>query len=146
MSYRLSLLLLLLFAIAGGINAQNRRVVTYHSTNFNNIVIDVSAFIYETVDIQPRFPGGERELMKYINKERKYPKEAYNEGIEGRVVCGFIVSPKGEIINAEILRGVEESLNKEALRVISNMPQWEPGLVEGEKVPVYCILPIVFRR
>lgn len=128
------------------LSAQSRRVVTYHSTTINNGRVDVQAFVYESVDVQPQFPGGDREMIKYINRERKYPEEAYKSGVYGRVLCGFVVTPSGEITNAEVLRGVEESLNQEALRVIENMPKWDAGLVDGVKVPVYCILAIPFRR
>ena len=84
--------------------------------------------------------------MKFINKERCYPEEAYNAGVQGRVLCSFIVQPDGAVSYIEVLRGVEKSLNDEAVRIISNMPKWSPGKVDGSNVPTYCILPISFRK
>lgn len=146
MSRITNLLILLLLAATFTAEAQTRRVVTYKTVTVNRTIIDVSAFIYEAVDEQPQFPGGDIEMMRFINHEREYPKEAYDSGIEGRVVCSFIVNPNGEITNPEILRGVEESLDKEAIRIIEKMPKWEAGKIDGINVPVYYILTIPFRR
>lgn len=103
--------------------------------------------IYESdyVDEQPSFPGGERGLINFINNTRKYPYNAYKSRVEGRVLCSFIVNPDGSVSNAFIIKGVEESLNKEALRIINSMPNWTAGKVDNEPVKVRCILPIAFR-
>lgn len=142
----ITLLFLILIIFTTETVAQNRRYVTYRSMTINHTVVNVQAYLYDVVDVQPQFPGGDAEMMKFINKERKYPKSAYDSGIEGRVVCSFIVKPNGEISNAEVLRGVEESLNQEALRIIESMPKWEAGSINDINVPVYCILAIPFRK
>ncbi len=84
-------------------------------------------------------------MIQFINNERRYPRSAYENAIEGRVLCSFIVEPDGKITNVEVVRGVDESLDREAMRVIQNMPRWEPGNIGGDKVAVYCLLPIPFR-
>ncbi|MBD5244222.1 MAG: energy transducer TonB [Barnesiella sp.] len=126
--------------------AQQRRVVTYQTVVSDNRVIDIDAYIFDSVDEEPHFPGGDGAMMKFINRERRYPAQAYNSGIEGRVLCGFVVTPDGTITGPEVIRGVEESLNKEAIRIISRMPRWVAGKIGDSKVPVYCILAIPFRR
>lgn len=105
----------------------------------------MEVYEYDVVDFQPQFPGGEYALIRYINSERRYPQEAYARGIEGRVLCSFVVNADGSISHVTVIRGVEESLDKEAVRVIGNMPRWEAGRVGQHHVPVYCVLPIAFR-
>lgn len=105
----------------------------------------VSVYEFDYVDVQPSFPGGNLELIKYINQSRRYPTEAYSRGIQGRVMCSFIVNPDGSISDIRVIKGVEHSLNREAVRVISEMPRWDAGKVNDEAVPVHCLLPIPFR-
>ena len=138
----LSLLVLLSAFVAQG---QYRRVVTYQTVVNGTHLVEASAYTFDSVDDQPHFPGGDGAMMKFINRERKYPQAAYSAGIQGRVLCSFIVSADGKISNVEVLRGVEESLNAEAVRVIERMPKWVAGRVEDATVPVYCILAIPFR-
>lgn len=97
------------------------------------------------VDEEPRFPGGERGLLRYINAHREYPQEAYENGISGRVLCSFTISSDGTVSDVQVIRGVEASLDREAVRVISSMPRWSPAIVSEQAVPVYYVLPIPFR-
>lgn len=101
---------------------------------------------YDYVSEKPMFPGGETKLVRYINNTREYPKEAYRKGIEGRVICSFVVNTDGSISNIQILRGVEKTIDKEAIRIIEKMPKWEPGKIDGQNVPVRVIYPIAFRK
>ena len=126
--------------------AQQRMVVTYRTVSADNRPLDIEAFLFESVDEQPHFPGGDGAMMKFINRERQYPAQAYRQGIEGRVLCSFVVKPDGAITAPEVVRGVEESLNKEAMRIIGRMPRWVAGKIGDTKVPVYCIIAIPFRR
>lgn len=103
------------------------------------------AYIYDTLDNPPSFPGGEAAMIRFINSERCYPRTAYDANIEGRVLCSVVVEPDGKLTNIDVVKGVEESLNREAVRVIGQMPQWQPGSVNGRKVRVYCLIPIPFR-
>ena len=85
------------------------------------------------------------ELVGKLFGKNEGPRRAYSQGVEGRVVCGFIVNPDGAISHVSVVRGVNDELNREAVRVISSMPRWEPGVRDGAKVPVYCCLTIPFR-
>ena len=127
------------------LSSQVRRMCIENPTRHNHLTY-VNVYEYDYVDIQPQFPGGERALMNFINKTREYPYHAYHNRIQGRVVCSFVVNVDGSITNIEVIKGVEESLNREAVRVISEMPKWHVGRLGGEIVPVHCILPIAFRR
>ncbi|MCM1138791.1 MAG: energy transducer TonB [Duncaniella sp.] len=108
--------------------------------------ISINVYEYDFVDRQPEFPGGNNELIRFINQERRYPQDAYREGIEGRVLCSFVVNEDGTLSHISVIKGVEESLNKEAVRIISQMPPWLAGAINNTPVPVYCILPIPFRK
>lgn len=101
--------------------------------------------IFAVVEEMPSFPGGEAALMSYINKNIKYPSIATENGIQGRVICTFVINRDGKVTNAEVIRSVDPSLDKEALRVINNMPAWKPGKQRGKPVRVKYTLPIVFR-
>lgn len=103
------------------------------------------AYMADFVDVSPQFPGGETELISFVNTNRNYPRDAYELGIQGRVVCGFIVDVDGSILNATVHRGPCRSLGEEALRLIEAMPRWIPGSVRGHKVPCYYVLAIPFR-
>ncbi len=100
---------------------------------------------YDVVEVQPQFPGGERGMINYINRTREYPYSAYVRKIEGRVLCSFIIDAEGNVTHVRVIKGVEATLNKEAVRIIKLMPQWKAGQMDGERVSVHCILPIAFR-
>lgn len=101
--------------------------------------------IFTVVEEMPQFPGGDGELLKFISKSIKYPVIAQENGIQGRVVCSFVVNRDGSIVDAEVVRGVDPSLDKEALRVINTMPKWTPGKQRGKPVRVKYTVPITFR-
>ncbi|MGI6074465.1 MAG: energy transducer TonB [Fermentimonas sp.] len=100
--------------------------------------------IYTIVDKMPKYTYGEAELAKFIAHNIRYPKEALQQGIEGRILCSFIVGADGSISNIDVVSGINPSLNDEAIRVLGLMPKWIPGENNGEKVNVKCILPIDF--
>jgi protein TonB len=83
--------------------------------------------------------------MKFIADNLKYPKEAQDKGIQGRIITAFIINEDGRISDAEILRGIDESLDREALRVIGEMPLWTPGKQRGQVVAVKYTVPVTFR-
>lgn len=101
---------------------------------------------YDYVEEKPAFPGGGTAMINFINEKRQYPKEAYNKGIEGRVTCAFVVNTDGSISNLSVMKGVEESLNNEAIRILSKMPAWTPGKMGGQPVPVRVICCVPFRK
>ena len=93
----------------------------------------------------PMFPGGMSELMKFIQKEVKYPAEAQDKGIQGRVVVQFVVNKDGSITEATVLKSVDPLLDAESLRVVNAMPNWTPGKQKGEAVRTRFTIPISFR-
>ena len=97
------------------------------------------------VDVMPQYPGGDRELLKFIAQSIKYPTDAQEAGVQGRVICSFVVDKKGNIGEPKIIRGIDPSLDAEALRVIGMMPRWTPGRQDGKAVRVLYTVPITFR-
>ena len=103
-------------------------------------------FEYDFVDEKPSFPGGNEALLDYINKNRKYPADAYNQGIEGRVTCSFVVNANGNISHIRVIKGCNKSLNCEAVRLLTEMPTWRPGRHLSHCVPVRVVHSIPFRK
>ena len=97
------------------------------------------------VDVMPQYPGGDRELLKFIAQSIKYPTDAQEAGVQGRVICSFVVDKRGNIVEPKIIRGIDPSLDAEALRVIGMMPRWTPGRQDGKAVRVLYTVPITFR-
>lgn len=107
-------------------------------------MLDASEEIFFIVEDMPEFPGGDLALRKYIANSVKYPEIAQKNGIQGKVYVSFVVSKDGTVANAKIARGVDPSLDKEALRVVSNLPIWKPGKQRGQNVNVSYTVPINF--
>ena len=110
-----------------------------------NSVVPEGEEIFEIVEKEPEFPSENGSLRKYLTENIKYPEEALKKGIQGRVVCQFVIRKTGEISNITIIQGVDPLLDKEALRVIKGMPKWIPGKQHGEAVNVRFTLPITFK-
>lgn len=106
----------------------------------------IEVYEYDYVTDKPSFPGGDGSLMKFINHTREYPKKAYDKGVQGRVTCSFVVNSDGSVSHITVLRGVEPSLNKEAVRVLSMMPEWKPGRLNGKAVPTRVVWSVPFRK
>ncbi|MDR0421919.1 MAG: energy transducer TonB [Proteiniphilum sp.] len=100
--------------------------------------------IYTIVDRMPQYVYGESGLSAFIAHNLRYPVKALQDGIEGRILCSFIVAGDGSISNIEVVEGSDELLNAEAVRVLGLMPKWIPGENNGEKVHVKCLLPVDF--
>ena len=101
--------------------------------------------VFQVVEEQPMFPGGMEEMMKFLQQNVKYPKEAQDQGKQGRVIVQFVVNKDGSISNDTIVRSVDPLLDAEALRVVRSMPNWTPGKQKGEAVRVRFTLPVTFR-
>ena len=102
--------------------------------------------VFVVVESMPEFPGGQQALFKYINENVKYPVIAQENGIQGRVICQFVVNKDGSIVDIEVVRsGGDPSLDKEAIRVIKSMPKWKPGKQRGKPVRVKFTLPVNFK-
>jgi len=102
--------------------------------------------VFVVVETMPEFPGGQGELMKYLASNVKYPVIAQENGIQGRVICQFVVNKDGSIVDVVVARtSGEPSLDKEAVRVIKSMPKWKPGKQRGKAVRVKYTVPVNFR-
>jgi protein TonB len=94
----------------------------------------------------PEFPGGQQEMMKYIAENIKYPVIAQENGIQGRVICQFVIEKNGSVTDIQVVRSSgDASLDKEAERVIKTMPKWKPGKQRGKPVRVKYTIPVAFR-
>lgn len=140
---RLGLLLLVTMLAVLPMVAQVRHVTTVNPMSKQSYM---EVYEFDYVDIQPQFPGGERGLINFVNKTREYPYVAYKKGIQGRVLCSFIVGTDGRVSDVRVIRGAgDDSLDREAIRVIGKMPKWSVGKVGDHAVPVRVVLPISFR-
>ena len=101
--------------------------------------------IFVVVEDMPEFPGGETALRSFINKNVNYPVIAAENGIQGKVYVRFVVDKDGSVTNAEIARGIDPSLDQEALRVVRTLPKWKPGKQRGKPVRVSYTVPINFQ-
>lgn len=101
--------------------------------------------VFVVVETMPEFPGGQQALFKYLSENVKCPAVAQRKGIQGRVICQFVVNKDGSIVNVEVVRsGGDASLDKEAVRVIKSMPKWKPGKQRGKVVRVKYTLTVNF--
>ena len=119
------------------------QVVSYGSTSANNN--EEQGEIFQVVEEQPMFPGGMQELMKYLQTNIRYPKEAQERGLQGRVLVQFVVNKDGSICDEHVVKSVDPQLDAEAFRAIRSMPNWIPGKQRGEPVRVRFTLPVTFR-
>ena len=101
--------------------------------------------IFDVVEQMPEFPGGQPAMMKWLAENVKYPKVAEENGIQGRVVCTFVVERDGSITGVQVARSIDPSLDKEAVRVLKSMPRWTPGKQGGSPVRVKYTVPVSFR-
>lgn len=101
--------------------------------------------VFMVVEDAPEFPGGIDALLKYLKDNIKYPSICRENNIQGRVIVQFVVNKDGRIVEPEVVKGVNPMLDKEALRVISGMPNWKPGKQRGKEVRVKYSVPVNFR-
>ena len=103
------------------------------------------AQVFFIVEEMPEFPGGEAALRRFIANAIKYPQIAQENGIQGRVYIQFVVDKDGSVTQASVARGVDPSLDKEALRVVNSLPKWKAGMQRGKPVKVSYTVPINFQ-
>lgn len=108
----------------------------------NKVADDGKAF--KVVEQMPSFQGGQEALIKYLQANISYPEEAKKKGITGTVYVSFMVKADGSVSNPKVLKGVGGGCNEEAIRVVSGMPRWKPGMSQGKPVDVMFTLPIKF--
>ena len=107
--------------------------------------VDTSGRVFTVVQHMPEFPGGQTSLLKYLATRIKYPTIAQENGIQGRVSCSFVVDTDGSLKDIEVIRGIDPSLDREAVRVIREMPKWNPGVQNNMAVAVKYTVPVTFR-
>ena len=93
----------------------------------------------------PQFPGGSSAMFEYLATSIKYPEKAEENGIQGRVICTFVVNTDGSISDVKVSKSVDPTLDKEAKRIILEMPKWIPGRQDGKPVKVKYTVPVTFR-
>lgn len=101
--------------------------------------------VYHAAEVMPAFPGGPEAFQKFLRKELRYPNEALQRHVSGKVYVRFLVTEEGRIRDAEIMKGLGAGLDEEALRLVRIMPWWSPGRNAGQPVRVLYTMPIVFR-
>jgi protein TonB len=101
--------------------------------------------VFDVVEQMPSFPGGPSALMQFLSSNIKYPVVAEENGVQGRVVCTFVVEKDGSITDVRVIKSVDPSLDKEAMRVVKSMPKWIPGKQNGSAVRVKYTVPVTFR-
>ena len=101
--------------------------------------------VYNQPEVMPEFPGGMDAMMKYLSENIKYPEQAKEKNTQGRVLVTFVVEKNGSISNVKVVKGIGNGCDEEAVRVISAMPKWKPGMQNGKKVRVSFAIPISFK-
>ena len=101
--------------------------------------------IFTVVEQMPMYPGGDAALMQYLSSNIHYPAVAAENGVQGRVVVVFVVERDGSITDVNVMRSVDPSLDREAVRLVKNMPRWTPGKQNGSAVRVKFQVPVTFR-
>lgn len=101
--------------------------------------------IYDAPEVMPEYPGGMQAMMNFIGENVKYPEDAKEKNISGKVFVSFVVEKDGSVSEAKVVKGVCESIDNEALRVVNAMPKWTPGKMDGKNVRVKYTLPFTFK-
>lgn len=108
------------------------------------VVAQKNQQVFDVVEQMPEYPGGMQALFEYLSQNLKYPEDAKQQKVEGRVIAIFVVETDGSISNVEVVKPVFPSLDAEAVRVLSDMPKWKPGMQSGKVVRVKYTVPINF--
>lgn len=119
-------------------------VKTEKQPSATDVVIEKTSPVFTSVELVPQFPGGISSFSNYLAKNIRYPANARENGIQGRVIISFVVERDGTLSDAHVTRGVADDIDKEALRVIQASPKWEPGVQNGRSVRVAYSVPISF--
>lgn len=101
--------------------------------------------VLEKAEVMPEFPGGEQAMMQFVADNVKYPQEAIDKEISGRVMVGFVVEKDGSISDVKVVKGIGGGCDEEAVRVVNAMPKWKPGMDKGKPVRVSYIMPFTFK-
>lgn len=121
-------------------NTEIQAIVEVQQEEENEEVVN-----FYVIEEKPEFPGGEAAMFQWISKNIKYPEIAKENGVQGKVFVQFVIDKEGKVTDVQVIRGVDPSLDKEAVRVIKSMPAWKPGKQRGKPVKVSFQLPINFK-
>ncbi len=131
------------FACSGPTSDEDMKVSQNKNTEAGSV--DDNAVVFTVVEEMPEYDGGMDELIAYLSSSIEYPKEAKEKGVQGQVIVNFIVDKDGRVTDANIAKGIGSGCDEEALRVVSEMPNWKPGKQRGQSVNVSYNLPINFK-
>jgi TonB family protein len=106
---------------------------------------DTTVYQIEEVDVKPEYPGGINKLSQFVKNKLRYPMEAADRNIQGRVIVHFTIKADGKIDDIKVLDSIHRLLDREAMRIVRAMPKWTPGELNGKKVAVRFIFPITFQ-
>ena len=101
--------------------------------------------VFQICEVMPEFPGGTEKFMAYLSENIKYPEEAKDKNISGRVFINFVVEKDGSVSNVKVMRSIGGGCDEEAVRVVKAMPKWKPGMQRGKPVRVSYVLPVTFK-
>lgn len=121
-------------------------ILDYKEATVEEEEVEEEAIPFQLVEQKPSFNGGDaNEFSKWVNSRLVYPEIAKENGVQGRVTLQFTVEADGRVTNVRVLRGVDESLDKEAVRVVSSSPKWKPGRQRDRAVKVTYTFPVIFQ-
>jgi len=138
-------LVAMLLAFAEKQDSQQEQISSMAMTTRADSVVSENEKVYDVVEQMPSFPGGPSALFDYLSNTVRYPPAAMKKGIQGRVICTFVVEGDGSISDVKVTKSVDESLDREAVRVLRVMPRWIPGRQDGKPVRVKYTVPMAFR-
>lgn len=137
------LLIFVLQLVCGTVFSQTTDTISPKTTS---AVVKDGREVYEVVDEPAEFRGGNDNFLEYLNNFLRYPESAREKGMEGKCYVQFVVTDYGKITSVKIVKGMADcpECDKEAVRVVSGMPNWKPGKIGGKAVNSLCTVPIVF--
>ena len=129
-------------AVGNGVDSVDKQPAANMDVTAEDLV---QGEVYDMTEQQPQFPGGPKELMAFLGKNIRYPVAAQEAGVQGRVICQFVITKEGKVADIKVLRSVSPEIDEEAVRVIKAMPAWTPGKQDGQAVNVRYTLPVTFK-
>src|ERR1035437_978780 len=118
----------------------------YSPVSQDKEVVSKNEHIFTVIEQMPQFPGGEEELLNFISTNLVYPASALRDGIQGKVICRFVVTKTGRVESPEVVRSLDPACDKEAIRVLKSLPRFIPGRQNGVNVSVWYVLPVVLKH
>jgi len=131
-------------AAIGNVNVENGNDIAAPAVSENARITEESDLPLLVADQMPQFPGGEREMMRFIRFNLHYPPSAQENGVQGTVILNFVVDREGKITNIKVIKGIGFGCDEESVRVLQKMPLWTPGKQKGQAVLVSFTMPIRF--